>query len=227
MYWMEVWANLGGGERCFSSASLHQESCLRTLECCPCVMMTVQHRHGASFAFQSKFPCSTHLFPFQKSLPLLENQIKESHQSTSEELQKYGADIPEDENEKTFFLIEVSIVCVFRHGDYITLYTGISLALFRSHVSTADGDAFCPFSVKRGDKIETVVEFMGGAGWRFSFVHTERRVLPEDLKERGVREAFLAVKVPSPYSSAGPTPEYQMMLLPAGYTCSFTILSLA
>lgn len=41
-----------------------------------------------------------------KSLPLLENQIKETHQSTSEELQKYGADIPEDENEKTFFLIE-------------------------------------------------------------------------------------------------------------------------
>ncbi|XP_052014146.1 interferon-induced GTP-binding protein Mx1 [Apodemus sylvaticus] len=41
-----------------------------------------------------------------KSLPLLENQIKESHQSTSEELQKYGMDIPEDDNEKTFFLIE-------------------------------------------------------------------------------------------------------------------------
>lgn len=41
-----------------------------------------------------------------KSLPLLENQIKESHQSASEELQKYGVDIPEDDNEKTFFLIE-------------------------------------------------------------------------------------------------------------------------
>lgn len=41
-----------------------------------------------------------------KSLPLLENQIKEIHQSTSEELQKYGADVPEDENEKNFFLIE-------------------------------------------------------------------------------------------------------------------------
>lgn len=41
-----------------------------------------------------------------KSLPLLENQIKEIQQCTSEELQKYGADIPEDENEKNFFLIE-------------------------------------------------------------------------------------------------------------------------
>uniref|UniRef100_A0A8C8TT77 Interferon-induced GTP-binding protein Mx2 n=1 Tax=Peromyscus maniculatus bairdii TaxID=230844 RepID=A0A8C8TT77_PERMB len=41
-----------------------------------------------------------------KSLPLLENQIKKCHQTASEELQKYGADIPEDDNEKTFFLIE-------------------------------------------------------------------------------------------------------------------------
>ncbi|XP_036059593.1 interferon-induced GTP-binding protein Mx2-like isoform X1 [Onychomys torridus] len=41
-----------------------------------------------------------------KSLPLLENQIMKCHQTASEELQKYGADIPEDDNEKTFFLIE-------------------------------------------------------------------------------------------------------------------------
>ncbi|XP_006156437.1 interferon-induced GTP-binding protein Mx1 [Tupaia chinensis] len=41
-----------------------------------------------------------------KSLPLLENQIKESHQKITEELKKYGTDIPEDENEKMFFLID-------------------------------------------------------------------------------------------------------------------------
>ncbi|KAK2491264.1 hypothetical protein MC885_015717 [Smutsia gigantea] len=41
-----------------------------------------------------------------KSLPLLENQIKENHQKITEELQKYGMDIPEDENEKMFFLID-------------------------------------------------------------------------------------------------------------------------
>ncbi|XP_069331037.1 interferon-induced GTP-binding protein Mx1 [Eulemur rufifrons] len=41
-----------------------------------------------------------------KSLPLLENQIKESHQKITEELQKFGVDIPEDENEKMFFLID-------------------------------------------------------------------------------------------------------------------------
>ncbi|XP_035311913.1 interferon-induced GTP-binding protein Mx1-like isoform X1 [Cricetulus griseus] len=41
-----------------------------------------------------------------KSLPLLENQIKESHQRTSEELQKFGIDIPEDNNERAFFLID-------------------------------------------------------------------------------------------------------------------------
>ncbi|KAM9253703.1 interferon-induced GTP-binding protein Mx1-like [Dugong dugon] len=41
-----------------------------------------------------------------KSLPRLENQIKESHQKLTEELQKYGVDIPEEENEKMFFLID-------------------------------------------------------------------------------------------------------------------------
>ncbi|KAM9089144.1 interferon-induced GTP-binding protein Mx1 isoform 1-T4 [Megaptera novaeangliae] len=41
-----------------------------------------------------------------KSLPLLENQIKESHQRITEELQKYGLDIPEDESGKMFFLID-------------------------------------------------------------------------------------------------------------------------
>ncbi|EHB16740.1 Interferon-induced GTP-binding protein Mx1 [Heterocephalus glaber] len=41
-----------------------------------------------------------------KSLPLLENTIKERHQEITEELQKYGMDIPEDGNEKTIFLIQ-------------------------------------------------------------------------------------------------------------------------
>ncbi|KAL1788811.1 interferon-induced GTP-binding protein Mx1 [Sigmodon hispidus] len=41
-----------------------------------------------------------------KSLPLLENQINMCHQSAIEELQKYGTDIPEDSNERTFFLID-------------------------------------------------------------------------------------------------------------------------
>ncbi|XDB47055.1 hypothetical protein AB1E18_000671 [Capra hircus] len=41
-----------------------------------------------------------------KTLPLLENQIKETHQRITEELQKYGKDIPEEESEKMFSLIE-------------------------------------------------------------------------------------------------------------------------
>ncbi|XP_030691315.1 LOW QUALITY PROTEIN: interferon-induced GTP-binding protein Mx1-like [Globicephala melas] len=41
-----------------------------------------------------------------KSLPLLENQIKESHQRITEELQKYGSDIPEDASGKMFSLID-------------------------------------------------------------------------------------------------------------------------
>ena len=52
--------------------------------------------------------CILFCFP-QKSLPLLENQIKENHEKITEELQKYGSDVPEDEHEKMFFLIDVSI----------------------------------------------------------------------------------------------------------------------
>uniref|UniRef100_A0A2R8MVP5 MX dynamin like GTPase 2 n=1 Tax=Callithrix jacchus TaxID=9483 RepID=A0A2R8MVP5_CALJA len=57
-----------------------------------------------------------------KSLPLLENQIKESHQKITEELQKYGVDIPEDENEKMFFLIDKinafnQDIAAFLHGE--------------------------------------------------------------------------------------------------------------
>lgn len=47
-------------------------------------------------------------FP-QRTLPLLENQMKELQQSVTEQLQKYGMDIPEDESEKMFFLIDVSM----------------------------------------------------------------------------------------------------------------------
>ncbi|KAG8518580.1 Interferon-induced GTP-binding protein Mx2, partial [Galemys pyrenaicus] len=41
-----------------------------------------------------------------KSLPMLESQVKESHQEVTEGLLKYGVDIPEEENEKLLFLIE-------------------------------------------------------------------------------------------------------------------------
>ncbi|XP_055975355.1 interferon-induced GTP-binding protein Mx1 [Sorex fumeus] len=40
-----------------------------------------------------------------KSLPMLENQIKEQHQKASDELQTFGTEVPEEENEKMFFLI--------------------------------------------------------------------------------------------------------------------------
>lgn len=41
-----------------------------------------------------------------KSLPQLENEIKEKQQSITEELQMYGMETPEEENEKMFFLID-------------------------------------------------------------------------------------------------------------------------
>ncbi|XP_063495315.1 interferon-induced GTP-binding protein Mx2 isoform X2 [Symphalangus syndactylus] len=42
----------------------------------------------------------------QKSLPLLEEQIRDSHQKATEELRRCGADIPSQEADKMFFLIE-------------------------------------------------------------------------------------------------------------------------
>uniref|UniRef100_A0A452SR46 Interferon-induced GTP-binding protein Mx2 n=1 Tax=Ursus americanus TaxID=9643 RepID=A0A452SR46_URSAM len=42
-----------------------------------------------------------------KSLPLLEKQIRESHQRATEELRQCGEDIPSDEADRLFFLIEV------------------------------------------------------------------------------------------------------------------------
>uniref|UniRef100_A0A8C5LE59 Uncharacterized protein n=1 Tax=Jaculus jaculus TaxID=51337 RepID=A0A8C5LE59_JACJA len=41
-----------------------------------------------------------------KCLPLLEDEIQEKYQNTNEELQKYGMGVPQDNNEKTLFLIE-------------------------------------------------------------------------------------------------------------------------
>lgn len=58
---------------------------------------------------------------------MLENQIKKCHQAASEELQKYGADIPEDEDGKMFFLIDVSITHSSRREDGITVYTATAL----------------------------------------------------------------------------------------------------
>lgn len=64
-------------------------------------------RPGAFFPFLSRF-CISPPFP-QRTLPLLENQLKELQQSATEQLQKYGMEIPEEEGEKMFFLIDVSM----------------------------------------------------------------------------------------------------------------------
>lgn len=45
----------------------------------------------------------------QKLLPLLENQIKESHQRATEELRQCRDNLPSNEAYKMFFLIEVKI----------------------------------------------------------------------------------------------------------------------
>ena len=72
-----------------------------------CVTDKILSSLGPPLHFLSICLCPTHFFLLQKSLPLLENQIKESYEIAVEELQKYGADIPEDDNERNFFLIDV------------------------------------------------------------------------------------------------------------------------
>lgn len=93
-------------------------------------------------------------FP-QKTLPLLENQIKEAHQRITEELQKYGKDIPEEESEKMFSLIEVRTSSGAMLGSRASLSTGImGITLIRLHFPKADLSSFCPLSTKMGPELE-------------------------------------------------------------------------
>lgn len=92
----------------------------------------------------------------QKTLPLLENQIKETHQRITEELQKYGKDIPEEESEKMFSLIEVSTASGAKLGSHTSLSTGImGVTLIRLHFPKADPNSFCPLSTKTGPELES------------------------------------------------------------------------
>lgn len=138
----------------------------------------------------------------QKSLPLLENQIKKCHQTASEELQKYGADIPEDDNEKTFFLIDVSIAHRSRNEDCISVYTGTALW------SSSD---LMPTRLIELHPVHLVLKRESGqrlwlsVGWglrgHFHFIHTDRRILPKAPKGGGGMKVFPAAKVPSPFCS--------------------------
>lgn len=62
------------------------------------------------------------IFHICQALPRLENQIKESQQKITEELHNYGTDIPEDESERMFFLIDVSIAnCIELKNRMLTI----------------------------------------------------------------------------------------------------------
>ena len=94
--------------------------------------------------------CIIFCFP-QKTLPLLENQIKENHEKITEELQKYGSDVPEDEHEKMFFLIDVSIAIASSRGiaPRGPERDPVSHAL-SSCTPKADSGSVCPLSTKEG-----------------------------------------------------------------------------
>ena len=85
----------------------------------------------------------------------MENQIKETHQRITEELQKYGKDIPEEESEKMFCLIEVRTASGAEPGSRTSLSTGIvGVTLICLHFPKADPNAFCPLSTKTGPELE-------------------------------------------------------------------------
>lgn len=62
----------------------------------------------------------------QKSLPLLDSQIKESHQKATEELRQCGANVPSSDTEKMFFLIEVRITSI--KGLHVTCTRSLQMA---------------------------------------------------------------------------------------------------
>lgn len=144
---------------------------------------------GPPLHSQSIFPYPIHFFPFQKSLPLLENQIKNCYQSASEELQKYGADIPEDDNEKTFFLIEVSVLYSSRHNNCITVYSALQIIMPPRLMGLHP--AHLVFK-KKGIRTETVVECrVGLEGGIFILSTLTEEFSPRILKERGEGRCFL------------------------------------
>lgn len=84
------------------------------------------------------------LFP-QKSLPQLENEIKEKQQTITEELQKYGTEIPEDESEKMFFLIEVSVA-------YGVELKNPDPTVCKGPCALCPCVPFCPLSARKGPR---------------------------------------------------------------------------
>ncbi|XP_008824560.1 interferon-induced GTP-binding protein Mx2 [Nannospalax galili] len=82
----------------------------------------------------------------RKSLPRLENQIKESHQHASDELQKYGVDIPEDDSERMLFLIEK--ISAFNQDITVIIQGEESVKEEESRLFTKLRDEFCLWSKK-------------------------------------------------------------------------------
>lgn len=97
------------------------------------------------------------LFP-QKSLPWLENEIKEKQQNITEELQKYGTEIPEDESEKMFFLIDVSVA-------YGVELQNRTVTECQGPCALSPSVPFCPLSIRKRAEVKGKRAGRGGA-WR-------------------------------------------------------------
>lgn len=111
---------------------------------------------------------------------MLENQIKENQQSITEQLQKYGVGIPEEETEKMFFLVDVSRGAHCR----VTPWTHVSL--------------FCPPSTRKGAPgWRAWAGRVGCGGRRVTWLlDSSSRGAPRTLK--ALREASRGVWCPFP-----------------------------
>lgn len=141
-------------------------------------------------------------FP-QKSLPLLENQIKESHQRITEELQKCGSDIPEDASGKMFSLIDVSVARGTKPESRTSLSTKgscVGLVHVSLHSPKADLDSFWPLSTRKGLGLEDGGQ--GVAGHPIHSIGSSSSALTQDPRAvRGVWGCLL----PKPLLSCPPT----------------------
>ncbi|KAM6162271.1 interferon-induced GTP-binding protein Mx2-like [Erethizon dorsatum] len=109
-----------------------------------------------------------------KSLPLLENKIKEHHKKTTEELQKYGVDIPEDDNEKAFFLTEK--ISAFNQDISALVEGEENLGTEGTRLFASLRQKFQEWNFMIGDHFKKVYESSQRDVWKFENQHRGREL---------------------------------------------------
>uniref|UniRef100_A0AC11AUU0 MX dynamin like GTPase 1 n=1 Tax=Ovis aries TaxID=9940 RepID=A0AC11AUU0_SHEEP len=134
-----------------------------------------------------------------KTLPLLENQIKETHQRITEELQKYGKDIPEEESEKMFSLIEK--IDTFNKEIISTIEGEELVGQYDSRLFTKVRAEFCKWSAVVEKNFEkdiirnTFTEVSGKHFSEFFNLHRTAKSKIEDIRLEQENEAEKSIRL--------------------------------